>query len=66
MEWEFSSKLCSISCKQIVNYLCESVDGNITVTGSRSDFDGSDCKSQSSDSESENQNTAILLQGECP
>ena len=49
-----------ITSKQIFDYLGESVDENITVTGSRSDFDGSDCKSQSSDGESENQNTAMF------
>ena len=45
--------------KQIVDYLGESVDENLTVTGSGSEFDGddSDCVFQSSDSESEDQNT---------
>ena len=37
--------------KQIVDYFCESIDANIIVTGSQSDFDGSDRKFQISDIE---------------
>ena len=43
-------------------YLDESVDKNITVTGSRGEFECGefDCKFQSSNSEKENQNTSVL------
>ena len=62
MEWEFPSTSHGISSKQIVDYLGDSVDENLTVT---SEFDGddSDCVFESSDSESEDQNTdtAIVL-----
>ena len=46
-----------ISSKQIVGYLGESVDENITVSGSGSEFGGddSDCEFESSNSESEDQ-----------
>ena len=54
--------LHGISSKQIVDYLAESVDGNIRVTGSGREFDSDDsnCKFKSSNSESENQNTASI------
>ena len=44
----------------------ESIDENITITGSGSDFDGSDCESQSNNSESENQNSASVLREKHP
>ena len=54
----------------MIDYLGDSVDGNITVTGSGSEFDGddSDCVFESSDSESEDQNTdtAIVLREKHP
>ena len=45
MKWEFPSTLHDISSKQIVDYLGESIDENITVTDSGSEYDGdnSDC-----------------------
>ena len=45
--------------KQIVDYLGESVNENLTVASSGSEFDGDDsnCVFESSDSESEDQNT---------
>ena len=60
MEWEYSSTSHVISSKPIVNYLSESGDENITVTGSESDFDGSDYESQISERESKNQNTTMF------
>ena len=58
MEWEFPSTSHGISSQQIVDYLGESVDENLTVTGSGSEFDGDDsiCEFESSDTESEDQN----------
>ena len=56
MEQQFPSMLYGISSKEIVDDMGESVDENITDTDSRSEFDSddSDCKFQSTDSESDN------------
>ena len=59
-----------ISYKQIINYLGESVDKNITVPSSGSEFDSddSDFEFESSKSESQDQNTdtANVACEKCP